>query len=75
MRDDPSRDGRSAGLVRDRHVVLLMAGVVVGVLAVNLLSAAIPGLDEILARAPVLVLLLVGVTALVLVRALTRPRR
>ncbi len=53
---------------------MLLTGVVVGVLAANLLSAAVPGLDQVLAGAPVLVLLL-GATALVLVRALRRPGR
>jgi len=61
--------------VRDRDVVLLMAGVVVCVLAANLLSAIVPGLDVVLARVPILVLVLLAGTALVLVAALRRPRR
>lgn len=63
------------GRARDRDVLLLMAGLVVGVLAANLLSAAVPGLDVVLARAPVLVLVLLAGTALVLVAAFRRPRR
>jgi len=63
------------GRARDRDVLLLMSGVVVGVLAANLLSAAVPGLDVALARAPILVLVLVAGTALVLAGALRRPRR
>lgn len=63
------------GRVRDRDVLLLMAGLVVGVLALNVSSAAIPGMDAILARAPILVLLLLGGTGLVLMRAIRRPPR
>jgi hypothetical protein len=63
------------GRARDRDVLLLMSGVVVVVLAANLLSAAVPGLDVALARAPILVLVLVAGTALVLAGALRRPRR
>ncbi len=63
------------GRVRDRDVLLLMAGLVVAVLATNVLSALIPGLDAALARAPILVLLLLGGTAVVLVGAIRRPRR
>ncbi|MDQ3492640.1 MAG: hypothetical protein M3452_05210 [Chloroflexota bacterium] len=63
------------GRVRDRDVLLLMGALVVGVLATNVLSAVIPGMDAALARAPILVLLLLGGTGLVLVGALRRPRR
>ena len=73
MTGQPPPDERTPGRVRDRDVVVLLTGVVVGVLAANLLSAAVPGLDQVLAGAPVLVLLLLGATALVLVRALRRP--
>lgn len=63
------------GRVRDRDVLLLMAGLVVAVLATNVLSAAIPGLDAALAGAPILVLLLLGGTAVVLAGVIRRPRR
>lgn len=63
------------GRVRDRDVLLLMVGLVVAVLATNVLSAAIPGLDAALARAPILVLLLLGGTAVVLAGVVRRPRR
>ncbi|MDQ3552883.1 MAG: hypothetical protein M3395_00525 [Chloroflexota bacterium] len=63
------------GRVRDRDVLLLMAGLVVAVLATNVLSAVTPGLDAALARAPILVLLLLAGTAVVLVGAIRRPRR
>ncbi|CAN5762366.1 hypothetical protein BH24CHL8_BH24CHL8_09000 [soil metagenome] len=61
--------------VRDRDVLLLMAGVVAAVLAANLLSAAVPGLDRLLAGVPILVMLLLGGTVIVLMRALRRPGR
>ena len=38
--------------VRDRDVVLLLAAVVIGVLAINLVSGLVPGLDQLLASAP-----------------------
>lgn len=58
--------------VRDRDVLAVMAAVVVAVLAANVLSASIPGLDAMLARAPVLVILLLAGTTFVLLRALRR---
>jgi len=73
--DRPPPGDRVSRRVRDRDVLLLMGGVVIGVLAANLLSAAVPGIDSILAGAPVLVLLLLGGTALVLLGAIRRPRR
>lgn len=75
MTSHPSRDDRASSRVRDRDVLLLMGGVVIGVLAANLLSAAVPGLDAILAGAPILVVLLLGGTALVLFSAIRRRRR
>ena len=64
--------GRS---VRDRDVLLLAAGIVVAVLAANLLSAAVPPLDRLLQVAPILVIGLVLGTVVVLARALVRTRR
>jgi arginine exporter protein ArgO len=61
--------------VRDRDVLVLAAAIVVGVLAANLVSAAVPPLDRILQAAPVLVIVLVAGTIFVLVRALARSRR
>ena len=75
MTGRPPHSDRVSRRVRDRDVLLLMGGVVIGVLAANLLSAAVPGIDSILAGAPVLVLLLLGGTALVLLGAIRRPRR
>jgi hypothetical protein len=71
----PPRGDRVSRRVRDRDVLLLMGGVVIGVLAANLLSAAVPEIDSILTGAPILVLLLLGGTALVLLGAIRRPRR
>lgn len=64
-----------SGRVRDRDVLLLMAALVVAVLAANLLSAAVPGLDALLAGAPILVLLMIGVTCFVLVGTIRRSGR
>jgi hypothetical protein len=59
--------------VRDRQVILLMAGVVVAVLLLNVASAIVPGMDWVLAVTPVILVLLVAITGYVLYRAL-RPR-
>ena len=67
-----TRTGRAA---RDRDVLLLAAGIVLAVLAANLLSAAIPPLDRLLQVAPILVIGLVIATVVVLARALVRARR
>ena len=60
--------------VRDRDVLLLMAGVVVAVLAVNVLSGVIPGMDRLFASAPVLIIARVTVSALVLWGVVRRSR-
>lgn len=54
----------------DRRVLLLMLLLVVVVLAINVMSAVIPGMDAALASLPIVVLLLVVGTLLVLARAL-----
>ena len=55
---------------RDRKVVMIMAVLVVVVLAINVISAVVPGMDGALASLPIVVLLLVGGTMLVLARAI-----
>jgi len=60
--------------VRDRDVLLLMVGVVVAVLAVNVLSGVIPGMDRLFASAPVLIVAMVAVSALVLWGVVRRSR-
>jgi len=55
-------------------VLLLMAGVVVAVLAVNVLSGVIPGMDRLFASAPVLIIAMVTVSALVLWGVVRRSR-
>ncbi len=60
--------------VRDRDVLLLMAGVVVAVLALNVLSGVIPGMDKLFASAPVLIILMLAVSVLVLWSVLRRSR-
>jgi hypothetical protein len=52
--------------------VLLVAALVAGILAVNVLSALVPGLDGLLAVWPVVVLVLVVGTVAVLLRSLRR---
>ena len=70
--DDVRRERRGRAFARDRDVLLIAAIVVGGVLGLNLLTAAVPGLDALLARLPVIVILMVAVTTLVLVRAVGR---
>jgi hypothetical protein len=59
--------------VRDRQVLILMALVVAAVLAANVLSGIVPGMDRVLAALPVLLVVLVVGTGYVLYRSL-RPR-
>jgi hypothetical protein len=59
---------------RDRDAVLLVGALVVGVLVLNLVSGVVPGLDALLASAPVLIVGLVVVSAVVLLVTLRRPR-
>lgn len=63
------------GGVRDRRVLLLLAGVVLVVLGADLLSALVPGLDRLLSGAPVLVVVLLAGTLGVLVLSVGRGRR
>ena len=60
--------------VSDRDVLLLMAGVVVVVLALNVLSGVIPGMDRLFASAPVLIVVMIAASGWVLWRVLRRPR-
>jgi hypothetical protein len=60
--------------VRDRDVLLLMAGVVAIVLAVNVLSGVVPGMDRLFASAPVLIVAMLLVSGAVLWRVMRRPR-
>jgi len=55
---------------RDRRVLLLMLLLTGLVLALNVVSAVVPGMDAALATLPIVVLLLVVGTAVVLGRAL-----
>jgi hypothetical protein len=59
--------------VRDREVLILMVLVVAAVLAANVLSSIVPGMDQVLAVVPVLLIVLVVGTGWVLYRSL-RPR-
>jgi hypothetical protein len=60
--------------VRDRDVVVLMTALVLGVLVLNLVSGVVPGMDTLLASAPVLIVALVLVSGVVLLVTLRRPR-
>ena len=60
--------------VRDRDVLLLMAGVVAVVLVANVLSGVIPGMDRLFASAPVLIVALFAVSGLVLWGVVRRSR-
>ena len=68
--DSPTRRGR----VRDRQVILAAVAVVLFVLALRALSEYVPAVADLLGSAPVLIVALVVVTALVLFLAL-RPRK
>jgi hypothetical protein len=58
------------GAPRDRRVLLVMAVLVIAILAINVISAVVPGMDGALASMPIIVAVLVGGTLLILVRAL-----
>jgi hypothetical protein len=60
--------------VRDRDAVLLVGLLVVVVLVLNLVSGVLPGMDALLASAPVLIVGLVLVSGVVLLVTLRRPR-
>jgi hypothetical protein len=60
--------------VRDRDAVLLVGLLVVAVLVLNLISGVVPGLDALLASAPVLIVGLVLVSGVVVLVTLRRPR-
>ena len=57
---------------RDRRVIIVLSLVVAIILAVNVASALVPGMDGLLASVPVIVAILVGGTVIVLVGALRR---
>lgn len=63
-------DKRAIGL---RQVLIVSALVVVTVLGLQLMSLLVPGFAEVLGVMPLLIVVLVVVTALVLMRAV-RPR-
>jgi hypothetical protein len=58
--------------VADRRVLGLIAGLVVVVLVLNVVSAMVPGMDGALAGVPVVMAILAMGTVLILVRALRR---
>jgi hypothetical protein len=69
---DPSRTPQPTPRVRDRDVVLAAALVVAGVLIVAWLTGLVPALDNIIGLAPVVIIGMVVVTALVLFSVLRR---
>jgi hypothetical protein len=54
----------------DRRVLIVLSLVVTVILALNVASALVPGMDGLLASVPVIVAILVGGTILVMVRVL-----
>jgi hypothetical protein len=64
-------DGRRVG---DRHVLLIGAAVVLGVLGVRALGLIFPAVPTLFAGAPLVIVVLILVTVVVLVRSLLRPR-
>ena len=63
---------RPAGAPRNRRVLLLLGALVVAVLAINVVSAAVPGMDGVLASMPIVVLILVIGTIVVMGRSIRR---
>ena len=61
--------GGPAGAPRDRRVFLIVGALVVGLLALSVVSALVPGIDATLAAVPVVVVVLVVGTFLVLARS------
>lgn len=72
---EPGPHPDEAPRVRDRDVLAVLASVVAAVLVANVLSASVPEADAVLAAAPVVVIVLLCVTALVLLRAMGRGAR
>lgn len=68
--DALARQAEDRAAPRTRTIVLLVAAIVAGILAVDVLSALIPGMDGLLAGWPVVLLVLVAGTLFVVVRAL-----
>mgnify|MGYP001811838559 CR=1 FL=1 len=66
--------GRPEGAPRDRRVFLLIGALVIGLLALSVVSALVPGIDATLAAVPVIVVVLVVGTVLVLARSLRGAR-
>ena len=64
--------GQAPSAPPDRRVVLAMALLVAVILAVNVVSALVPGIDGVLASLPIVVLVLVVGTLAVLSRSLRR---
>jgi polyferredoxin len=58
---------------RDRQVVLVAAAIVAAVLGLQLISALVPAVGDVLGLAPILIGTLVLVTLVVLVRAVRPP--
>ena len=65
---------RPEGAPRDRRVFLLIGALVIGLLALSVVSALVPGIDATLAAVPVIVVVLVVGTVLVLARSLRGAR-
>ena len=66
---------RSEGAPRDRRVFIIIGALVVGLLALSIVSALIPDIDGTLAAVPLVIVVLVVGTVLVLARSFRGARR
>jgi hypothetical protein len=60
---------------RDRRVFLIVGAIVLGLLALSVVSALVPGIDATLAAVPLIIVVLVVGTVLVLARSVGGARR
>jgi uncharacterized membrane protein YccC len=60
---------------RDRRVFLIVGAIVLGLLALSVISALIPDIDGTLAAVPLIIVVLVVGTVLVLARSVRGARR
>ena len=63
---------RSTGSARDRRVLAVLVAIVVSLLALNIVSALVPGMDAALAGLPIVGVVLVAGTLLVMSQVVRR---
>jgi hypothetical protein len=64
--------GATPGTPRDRRVLLVVGAIVAGLLLASVVSALVPGVDALLAAAPLVIVGLVLGTVFVLIRSVGR---